>query len=127
MAGPAIAQWARTWAEDDSLPEDTRQIVALARGGQRSAQTVIDRVAAYLAVGLVNVVMLLTPELVVFGGGVMQNFDLFEPALRAALVRVNVIVPAAAVRLAPAQLGDSAGVVGAGYAAWSLQERVERG
>lgn len=118
IAGPSIAHWARTWALDDALPQDARQIADLARGGHRAAQTVIERAAGYLALGLINAIMLLVPDVVLFGGGVMQNYDLFEPVLQAAVTRHSVLVPGAVVRLAPARLGDKAGVVGAGYAAW---------
>lgn len=58
--------------------------------------------------------------MIVFGGGVMQNYDRFAPALQAALAQHTAMVPAAAVRLAPADLGDNAGVVGTGDAAWRL-------
>lgn len=119
IAGPSIAQWARVWAQDDTLPQDAREIAALARAGHASARTVIDRAAGYLALGLVNVMMMLVPDVVVFAGGVMQNYDLFAPILQEALQRHYVLVPGVTVRLVPATLGDNAGVIGAGYAAWT--------
>jgi glucokinase len=120
IAGPAIARNARAWAQDSTLPEDARRLVELARAGHPGAATVVARAANYLALATLNIILLLTPETIVYGGGVMQNFDLFAPTLHATLARHTAMVPAADVRLAPARLGDNAGVAGAGYAAWCV-------
>lgn len=119
VAGPAIARNARRWAQDEQLPEDARRLAELAHGGHPGAITVMTRAAEYLAVAVLNIVYVLTPETILFGGGVMQSFDLFAPTLQATLARHTAMLPATAVRLAPAALGDAAGVVGAGKAAWS--------
>ena len=76
---------------------------------------VIERASEYFALGVVNVVTLFVPELIVLSGGVMQSASLFMPAVHLAMQTHNVMVPAARVRILPAQLGEYAGLYGAAY------------
>ena len=78
-----------------------------------------DLEADYLALGLANVVLVLSPERIVLGGGVMTRASLW-PLVRAKLQTVLAgYVSAPALRkgiesyLVPAALGDRAGVLGA--------------
>ncbi len=63
------------------------------------------RVNRYLA----EMEKLMSPDLIVIGGGVSENFRLFEPFLRTRA------------RLAPAVFGNNAGIVGAALAASELR------
>jgi fructokinase len=66
--------------------------------------------AGYLALGLANLVCVLSPRRIVAGGGVMHNLDLF-PLVRAQLRELlNGYVQAP--EIVPPLLGDDAGVLG---------------
>jgi fructokinase len=100
-SGPAIA--ARWSARPESLPSDHPAWPLEAR---------------YLALGLINVIVVLSPERVVIGGGVMRGPRLM-PLLRAELTALlDGYAPAAAIGdidryIVPPSLGERSGVVGA--------------
>ncbi len=100
------------------------QISLAARNGDSLALEVIARAAAYLGVGMVNLVNIFNPEVIIVGGGVAKMGELlFEPARR--MIKESAFpLLAQAVRLVPAQLGDDAGVLGAAVFAW--QEDLRR-
>jgi glucokinase len=83
-----------------------------AAGGDSLAQEVILQAATYLGVGMVNLVDIFNPEMIIVGGGMAKMGDrLLNPARRVVMERVFRL-PAQAVRIVPAQLGDDAGVIG---------------
>ena len=61
---------------------------------------------------------LLNPERIVIGGGVLPAWDLFMPAAEHEMRRRAFVAPALSVRIAPAALGDLAGVTGAAGLLW---------
>jgi len=84
-----------------------------AQGGDSLALEVITKAATCLGVGMVNLVNIFNPEMIIVGGGVAQMGDLLlEPARQVVRERAFQL-PAQAVRIVPAQLGDNAGVLGA--------------
>lgn len=71
----------------------------------------------YIGIAAANVVVALSPEKIVLGGGVSQAGEwLFNPLRETVRSRVH-LVPADNVEIVAAQLGDDAGVIGA--AAWA--------
>jgi glucokinase len=85
---------------------DAEQVAARARQGDEAAIRAWRGFGEDLAYLCASVAALLDPELIVLGGALAGAFDLFEPALRARLADT-------CAQLAPASLGDVAGVVGA--------------
>ena len=84
-----------------------------AQGGDSLSQEVIFRAASYLGVGMVNLVNIFNPEMIIVGGGMAKMGGLLlEPARQVVMERAFRL-PAQAVRIVPAQLGDDAGVLGA--------------
>lgn len=94
---------------------DARFVAEMAQKGDSLAMKVIEKAAYYFSLGVVNVVLLFTPDLIVLSGGVMRSAELFMPALQEAMQRYNIMVPADKVRIRQAQLGSYAGVYGAAY------------
>jgi glucokinase len=94
---------------------DARMVAEAALAGDPLAMQVMKKAAHYFSLGVVNVVTLFVPEVIVLSGGVMKSAALFIPAIEAAMLRHNVMVPAAKVRILPAQLGHLAGLYGAAY------------
>ncbi|SHK63009.1 ROK family protein [Rhodothermus profundi] len=74
-----------------------------------------DQVAHYLALGLTNLILTLSPQRLILGGGVMHQTHLF-PRLRqkvAACLNGYVTLPDLETFIVPPALGDRAGVLGA--------------
>jgi len=67
----------------------------------------------WLGIALTNVVNLLNPEKIIVGGGVAQAGDLLLDPIRETIRKRALKVAADAVTVVPAELGESAGVVGA--------------
>ena len=101
---------------------DGRILIQAARQGDVVAQQVVEKVAGYLGLGLVNIMMLLLPEGIVMGGGVMEEFDLFAPGIRRMIERHNVLLPVEQVKVLKMQLGAQSGVLGAARAILNILE-----
>jgi len=128
-AGPAIARRGREAVQN--APEDNL-LLKLANGdpGQISAKLISqaaemgDPIAArlmqetgtYLGIGLANLINILTPQVVVWGGGVMQSWSLLAPPMMAVLKSRDTMIPFDKVKILPASLGLNAGVTGAARA-----------
>lgn len=84
-----------------------------AKQGDAVAKQIFNIVGEYLGVAMVSVVNLLNPEKIIVGGGVGQAGDLILNPIREAIQKRCIPTSAAAVSVVPAQLGESAGVVGA--------------
>jgi glucokinase len=99
-----------------SRPEEItgRSIVGLARDGDPLALEVIDDFALWLGRGLSIVQDILDPELIVLGGGVAADADLY---LEAACEEMSASVVGSGfrsvARVEPAALGSEAGMIGA--------------
>jgi predicted NBD/HSP70 family sugar kinase len=89
-----------------------------ARGGDRQAAAVVDELAVYLGAAVANIVAVLDPELVVFGGGLSHAGDLLLDPVRKVLARVVPNVPA----LVISSLGDDAQLMGSVYSAMEVAE-----
>jgi len=89
-----------------------------ARRGDAEARTMWAEVGCSLGIGLANVVNLLNPDRIVIGGGVANAWPFFAPALMRTVRREPMDIPAQAVRIVRAQLGDRAGILGAAMLVW---------
>ncbi len=67
----------------------------------------------YLGIALAGLVNVLNPELIVIGGGAAGGWEFFIEPLRSEILARAFPHPAMRVRLAPASLGDAAGILGA--------------
>ena len=94
-----------------------------AQGGDSLALEVILKAANYLGVGMVNLVNIFNPEMIIVGGGMAKMGNLLlDPAKQVVRERAFQL-PAQAVRIVPAQLGDDAGVLGA--AVFAFQQELD--
>ena len=71
-----------------------------------------------LAAGLASIAYILTPEAIVFGGGISASAPYFLPALQEELYRRVLLSSPETLPVLPAQLGNQAGMVGAAKLAW---------
>ena len=100
----------------------TAEKVSLAaQDGDSLALEVILKAATYLGVGLVNLVNIFNPEMIIIGGGMAKMGDLLLNPARQVVRERAFQLPAQAVRIVSAQLGDDAGVLGAAVFAWQQE------
>jgi glucokinase len=95
-----------------------REVSRLAREGDPGALGAVHELAGWLGIGLVNMTHIFDPDMIVVGGGVGELGELLIGPARA-FVKENAMPPARdRVLVAPAKLGNKAGLVGGGLAAW---------
>jgi glucokinase len=112
-AGPRMAQWARSqgWA---APPEaDAKDLAAAALAGDVVARRAYERGARAVAAMIASVAAVCDLDLVVIGGGVARAGALLFDPLRAALSSSAGLSFLRELRVVPASLDGSAGLVGA--------------
>lgn len=90
--------------------------------GDALALEVFARMGTYLGIGLASLINVLNPETIVIGGGVANAWQLFEKTMRAEVARRAFPLPAARVKIVPAQCGDDAGLLGAARLAFDARQ-----
>ena len=94
--------------------EITPYIVAkAAEAGDPVAKRIFTIIGEYVGMGLVSVINLLNPEKVIIGGGVAEAGDLLFEPIRKTVMERAMVVARESVEIVPAELGNSAGVIGA--------------
>lgn len=101
---------------------DAATVAEAARRGDPLAAGIVDRAAGYIALGLVNLIVLFLPDGIVLTGGVMRSFDVMETHIRSVIARHSILSPVDRVALRLARLGQQAGTIGAARAAMLVNE-----
>lgn len=102
--------------------DGSRDVADRVRHGDHAAVDVWDEALDALARGFAALVGLMSPEVIVVGGGLGEASDLvIEPLKQRLDARLTF---QRSPRLVPAELGDMAGCVGAGLLAWDLVDGV---
>jgi len=95
-------------------------IYQAAQEGDAVAQEIYEMAGFYIGIGVANLITILSPQMVVIGGGVAQAGELLlAPIRETARQRVHV-TPFDKVQIVQAELGTDAGMMGA--AAWARQQ-----
>ncbi|HVJ83083.1 MAG TPA: ROK family protein [Planctomycetia bacterium] len=90
-----------------------KTIFQAADEGDQLAKRIVDETAFYLAIGAVNLMHVIDPDVVVFSGGMIAAGEPFLEKIRA-YVRENALpVPAAKTEIVYAKVGTDAGFIGA--------------
>jgi glucokinase len=84
-----------------------------ARAGDPTAVAGLRVVGRYLGIGIASMIVVITPDVVVIGGGISAAFDLLRPPIEAELRERVHTTALDLVRLVPAELGTWAGAIGA--------------
>jgi len=101
----------REMAGDEEI---TPYIVAkAAESGDPVAKRIFEITGEYIGLGLVSVINLLNPEKVIVGGGVAECGELLLEPIRRTVKQRAMKIAGETVEIVPAQLGNSAGVIGA--------------
>ena len=112
----------RELCEGHAETVDARMVFEAAGFGDAVCGAIVTDAVHWLGIGIANLVNLLDPEIVIVGGGVPQAGDLFLSPLTDT-VRDHVCrFLREGVNLAPAELGEAAGLIGAGCTVWDSIE-----
>lgn len=112
-SGPAMAAAARERMPDQPPESITgAAVIGWARAGHPIAKEIVARAAHATALAIFNLVNLYVPDVIVLGGGVMDAYDLFEPAILEVVAR-DTMAPVQRIAIRRAALGNDAGVLGA--------------
>jgi len=112
--GPGLADWAQSqgWRQDE--PDATaRELAADAALGHPVAQAALGRAGRAVGIAIASATSLCDLEVVTVGGGLSQAGPLLFTPLRAALAEHARLEFTRHVRVVPAALGQTAGLVGA--------------
>jgi glucokinase len=99
------------------------EAVERARNGDAAALEGLRRVGRYLGIGIGNMIVVISPDRVVIGGGIAAAADLLFPEIRAEIRRRVLTTSVDEVAVVTAELGTWAGAMGAAVhgaeAAWA--------
>ncbi len=101
-------------AAERGLSASGSALADLVRAGEPTAVQIWNEAITAVAVGVVNLCWIVTPQMVVIGGGVGMNAELVLPTIREHVARHGPSIEPIAI--VSAELGDDAGLAGA--AAW---------
>jgi glucokinase len=108
-AGPsALAELVRKESELTS-----KEIFDAAAAGDALADRIVEETALYLAIGAMNMMHTIDPDMVVFAGGMIHAGESFLERIRWHVRRLAFPVPAERTQIRYAQLGNDAGFIGA--------------
>ena len=83
------------------------------RNGDELARMVFQRFGTYLGIGLANLINFIDPEIIVIAGGAVNGWDLFAAEMYREVEERAFSATAQQVRIAKAECGDNAGLLGA--------------
>lgn len=98
--------------------KEPAELGKLAQNGDLEALTFWQEYGKDLGIGLTSLIYVLTPQAVIIGGGVSASFQYFLPAMQAEIEKRVLPTSRLGLQILPAELGNSAGMVGAAKLAW---------
>lgn len=117
ISGPSILRDMLAETKEE-LP--ARVVFQAADRGDEQAIKVVDDTAYYLAVGAMNIMHLIDPDMIVYGGGMTAAGEPFLARIRHYIHELAFPVPAQQTIVRYAQLGSDAGFIGAAACARQL-------
>jgi len=110
-------------AQDEFGPAvDAHRLVRLAGEGEPRAVKILDGIGRHLGAGIGSLVNIFNPELVVIGGGFAAAGDFILDPAREVVAREGLAGAGERVRIVRAELGTSAGLIGAALVAFDALE-----
>jgi glucokinase len=100
-----------------------RDIFDEGNNGDPIADKIVEDTAYYLAIGAMNMMHTIDPNMIVFGGGMIAAGELFLARIRKFVKELAFPVPAENTTICFAQLGSDAGFIGAAACARQLFQR----
>ena len=106
----AIVRMARELGMNELTAED---VYEAGRNGDERALSVFKRFGMYLGIGLANLMNLIDPQIIVISGGAVNGWDLFANEMYRQVGERAFRATAQQVKIARAECGDNAGLLGA--------------
>lgn len=92
---------------------DAKVAFDAAKAGDATGQKIVDQYIKYIAAGLINLINTFSPEVIVIGGGISKEGEYLLKPLRDIIYKEVYFKGEPQTRLATAQMGNDAGIVGA--------------
>lgn len=121
MARESLSQFPQAALSADDLTAE--KVFDAGRDGDELALSVFRRAGKYLGIGLANLTSLIDPEIIVINGGVVNGWVLFAADMYQEVEERGFQATAKQVKIARAQCGDNAGLLGAARMAFDEMER----
>ena len=93
--------------------ETAEAAIEAARAGDATALAGLERIGTYLGIGIANMIVVLSPDRVVIGGGIAAAGDLLLGPISVELARRVHMTSLTSVKVVTAELGTWAGAIGA--------------
>jgi glucokinase len=103
--------------------KEPAELGKLAQNGNPEALTFWQNYGKDLGIGLTSLIYVLTPQAVIIGGGISASFKFFLPAMQAEIEKRVLSTSRVSLQILPAELGNSAGIVGAAKLALGIGDR----
>lgn len=97
---------------------DARMVFQAAGDGDELCKRIVNETTQVLGIGIANVINMLSPEIIIIGGGVALAGDLLFRAVINSVKKYVYNFPDVESRIVPSQLGDSAILIGTAYTVW---------
>ena len=116
----SLEQYASVIAIRRRTGKEPAELGELAQKGDVEALTFWQQYGKDLGIGLTSLIYVLTPQAIIIGGGVSASFEFFLPAIKAEIEQRVIPTSRQNLQILPAELGNSAGMVGAAKLAWQI-------
>jgi len=111
MTRETISSFPETSLKSDGLTAE--KVYDAGQKGDELALAVFKRMGVYLGIGLANLINLIDPQIIVITGGVVNGWDLFSGDMYRQMEERAFRTTAQQVKIAKAECGDNAGLLGA--------------
>lgn len=111
MTRESLSLFPQSRLKSDDLTAE--KVYEAGRAGDELALAVFKRFGMYLGIGLANLINLLDPQIIVIAGGAVNGWDLFAEEMYRQVEERAFRSSAQQVRIARAECGDNAGLLGA--------------
>jgi glucokinase len=111
MARESLSQFPQAMLNAEDLTAE--KVYEAGRQGDELALSVFKRAGKYLGIGLSNLMSIIDPEIIVVSGGVVNGWDLLAADMHQEVAERAFRATAQQVKIAPAECGDNAGLLGA--------------
>src|SRR6185437_15588107 len=118
MTRESLASFPSSRLKSEGLTAE--KVYEAGRNGDELALAVFRRFGMYLGIGLANLINLIDPQVIVLAGGAVNGWDLFAPEMYRQVGERAFRATAQQVKIARAECGDNAGLLGAARLAFCL-------
>lgn len=111
----------RELADNDPDKITSELLYDLAKEGDHLSKTIFKEMGRYLGIGFADLINILNLELIIVGGGVLPAWEFFIKEAVSQMKRRTYKIPGERVQIVKAKCGNDAGLLGAAYMAWNIE------